>query len=316
MTPTAQELNDWLTANGQSAIKTLAQQGMTLRFVEGPENYHQDRPSLAVGAEGVGFTFQMNHQWHSDPRHLVEQAMDRAPEFQRAFAAAREQYGDKALPLSKRDWVEPLLVRGECWDICNHQTTTTKKEAANQKHHWLTILHSKGDQDVAQLVGELCERQALYDRVRTPEGLLALVREPGAMRYVEDNDAYTLNNPHVQLMLSVETTDQGTLFNTSALALDPKYGRYFPLCDKTTARLSSDGIGYTTDGFDLLTPAITAKDLDMDPAVLDTFVSMDMKPVDILTFDVQKAQASASADFLDSLDMDMFSQENDQDMTR
>ena len=311
----AQQLNDWLAANHQDAIKTLSQQGMTLRFVHGPENYHQDRPSLAVGAEGVGFTFQLNHQWHSDPRQLVAQALDRAPAFQQAFSAARQQYGDNPLPIAKPPtWATPLVVRGQNWDIANHQPETTTKTRQAQQNDWLRHGSKSGYEDVAQLVGELCERQALYDRLRTPEGLLALVREPGAMRYVEDNDAYTLNNPHVQLMLSVETTDQGTLFNTSALALDPKYGRYFPLCDKTTARLSSDGIGYTTDGFDLLTPAITAKDLDMDPAVLDTFVSMDMKPVDILTFDVQKAQASASADYLADLDMDMFSQENDQGM--
>ena len=130
MKPTAQQLNEWLLADAQDAIKTLQEQGLTLRFVEGPENYHQDRPSLAVGAEGVGFSFQLNHQWYADPRQLVAQALDRAPAFQQAFAAAREQYGEKKLPLSTKDWVAPLLVRGECWDICNDQPTTTKKEAA------------------------------------------------------------------------------------------------------------------------------------------------------------------------------------------
>lgn len=123
MKPTAQQLNEWLLANHQDAINAFEQQGMTLRFVEGPENYHQDRPSLAVGAEGVGFTFQTNCQWEVGPVGMVEEALSRKDDFQPALAAAEKQYGASPLPIAKpaHYYTKPLMVGHAGWHIANNQ---------------------------------------------------------------------------------------------------------------------------------------------------------------------------------------------------
>ncbi len=317
MKPTAQQLNEWLSANHQDAINAFEQQGMTLRFVDGPENYHQDWPSLAVGAEGVGFTFQTNHQWHSDPRQLVSQALDRAPAFQQAFSAARQQYGDKPLPIAKPPtWATPLVVRGQDWDIANHQPETTTKTRQAQQNDWLRHGSKSGYEDVADLVGELCERQAFFDRLRTPEGVLSLVRGPDTLTFNEDLDIYALNaDPRCGFMFEFHEGGDGCAVNPTAFYEDPDYGRMYCLHDKSRALLSAGGIRYETDGFDNLTPTLTAKDLNMDPVVMNTMADMGMAPLDILRFDVQKAEAESSAgeEYLQSMDGDIFaSQESDQ----
>lgn len=316
MRKTAAELNDWLAANHQNAINELQQQGMTLRFVDGAENYHQDHPSLAVGAEGVGFTLQTNYQWQVGPIGMVEEATNNKYSFKRAFAAARQQFGDAPLAMTNpSSYDKPYLVRGQRWDIVNHQAETTAKVASAQRLHWMRTHYDVGHEDVSNLVTLLCERQALYDRLRTPEGVLALVREPG-LTYRQDEGAYALKaDKNCLLMVGQADQPEGPVITVEAFYWDSNDSRFCPLLDKTSARLTSVGIQYQTDGFGSLTPSIEAKDLGMEPAALETMVAMDMKPIDILQYDVAKAQveASAGADYLASFDGDVFLPEESQD---
>lgn len=313
MKPTAPQLNEWLLANHQDAINAFEQQGMTLRFVEGPENYHQDRPSLAVGAEGVGFSFQLNHQWYADPRQLVAQALDRAPAFQQAFAAAREQYGDKKLPMTGPGHAPPMCIRGQGWDICNHQATATKKDASAQNLQWTRFHDIESHQDVAQLVGELCERQAFFDRLRKPDEVLALVRGPDALTFNDGLDVYALNaDRRCGFTFEFHEGAEGCAVDAVAFYEDPDDGRMYVLHDKARALLSAHGVRYETDGFDNLTPTLTAKDLGMDPIVMNTMADMGMSPVELIRFDAQKAQAETSIgdEYLASLDGNVFESED------
>lgn len=307
MKTSAHDLNVWLSANAQHAINDLSRQGLTLRFVDGPANYHQDHASLAVGTEGVGFTFQMNHNQCSDPKWLVEQAVDRAPAFQAAFAAARQQYGPEPLPLAPGLAWRSLLVRGEGWDVCNDQPTTTAKQGQAQRLHWLRHGAHDDRQDVADLVGKLCQRQALYDQLRTPEGLLALVREPGSMVYNEDEDAYALGaDRDCLLMLGYDDSESGRVVSTQALCWDAKNAGFFPLFEKTQALLSPEGVQYSTDGFAPLTTSIDAKDLGLEPSVMEAAAAMGMTPLGMLQFDAARAQAEAGTDYLADLDGEAF----------
>lgn len=320
MKTSANDLNAWLSANHQHAINSLSEQGLTLRFVDGPANYHQEHASLAVGAEGVGFTFQMNHNQCSDPKWLVEQAVDRAPAFQAAFAAARQQYGADPLPLAPGLAWRSLLERGEGWDVCNDQPTTTAKQGEAQRLHWLRHGVHDDRQDVAHLVSKLCQRQvghvlvsklcqrqALYDQLRTPEGLLALVREPGSMVYNEDEDAYALGaDRDCLLMLGYDDSESGRVVSTQALCWDAKNTHFFPLFEKTQAQLSSEGVQYSTDGFAPLTTSIDAKDLGMEPSVMEAAEAMGMTPLGMLQFDAARAQAEAGTYYLADLDGEAF----------
>ena len=318
MKPTAQQLNEWLSANHQDAINAFEQQGMTLRFVDGPENYHQDHASLAVGATGVGFTFQTNHQWEVGPVGMVEDALSRKDDFQPALAAAEKQYGAAPLPIAKpaHYYTKPLMVGHAGWHIANNQEKTTPSATRKQRSFWSQNGPSicEGPDDVADMVHELCERQALYDRLRTPEGVLSLVREPGALVKSKFYDAYevqAVEGCHLSFGQS-DTAEDGVKVTVEVSQWNVGLGRDLVLKDKTTACLSANGIRYETDGFDVLTPAITAKDLNMDPLVMNTMADMGVAPLDILRFDAQKAEAETSAgeDYLQSLDGDIFASES------
>lgn len=303
MTTSAHELNAWLATHFQDAIHDLSRQGMTLRFVDGAENYHQDHASLAVGAEGVGFTFQTNYPWQAGPIGQVNEAVERANDFQQAFAAARHQYGDKPLPMVG------MLVRGERWEVCNHQVSTSDKQANAQRAHWLRHGYEDSREDMPGMVQALCARQAFYDRLRTPEGILGLVRAQDSMDYRPDEDAYAFEaDPLFRLMLDHQSSDEGRVVITQALYWDDGYLRHFPLSEHTQAKLSPSGIRYTSEGFAPLTPSIDAKDLGLDPDAMEAMVSMGVSPIDLLRFDAAQAQADAvaGADYLAGLDGDLF----------
>ena len=312
MKQSAAELNDWLAANHQSAIDDMSRFGMTLRFVEGAENYHQDKPSLSVGAEGVGFTFQKNGSMYGDPSYLMADTVDRGHDFQQAFSAARQQYGNTSLPIARHALgPTPLMVRGQGWDIANHQTETTTETRRAQQTHWMrhSAQYGVGHENVSYLVDKLCKRQALYDRLRMPEGVLALVREPGSMDYREDEGAYSLKaDKECLLMLGQADLPEGSVMTVEALYWASEESCFIPLGPDATAQLSADGIKFHSECFGSLTPSFEAKDLGMDVATLNAMVAMDMKPLDILQFDVAKAETetSASANFLAGLDSESF----------
>lgn len=318
MKPTASQLNEWLLANHQDAINAFTQQGMTLRFVEGSENYHQDRPSLAVGAEGVGFTFQTNYQWKVGPVGMVEDALNRKDDFQLALAVAEKQYGAAPLPITKADHhdTKPLMVGHAGWRIANHQEKTTPSVANKQRMFWSQNGPSncEGHDDVAAMVHELCARQALYDRLRTPDGVLSLVREPGALVKSQFYDAYEVqafDECRLSFGLS-DTLEDGVKVTVEVSQWNSNLCRDRVLRDKTIACLSKKGILYETQGVGDLAPTITAKDLNLDPVVMNTMADMGMGPLDILRFDAQKAEAESSAgeDYLQSMDGDLFASES------
>lgn len=309
MKPTAQQLNEWLTANGQDAIKTLEEQGMTLRFVEGPENWWQEYPSLAVESEGVGFSFQCNSKGNQNPARMLENAIAQAPSMHIAYASARQQYGDKSLPMDRRDIG---ALRGETWDICNHQTSTNAFQRNFQEKHWRSEFLADGDWDAAQQVQLLCERQVLLDGLQSPKFVLALVRSDNTTVITDPFVQLTCDNGNFGFNFQIQDDELGCSVTYEAFYRDEECQEYFGFPQHPEALLSEKGIDFQTDYYTNTHGAITAKDLNMDPLVMNTMADMGVAPLDILRFDAQKAEAESSAgeDYLQSLDGDIFASDS------
>jgi hypothetical protein len=181
--------------------------------------------------------------------------------------------------------------------------------------------HSASDQsqDVAAMVTTLCERQTMLDRLRTTEGLLAVVREPDALLWRESLDAFALNDDReCLLMLDIQDDDNGRSVVTQALYWDSCYSNFSPLGSESCAKLSSQGVVVHNEGCSSLTHNIDAHDLGLEQGSLGTMADMGMQPIDILRFDAQKAESEVSAgeDYLASLDGDVFFSEQAQDQAQ
>ncbi len=316
MTPTEQKLNEWLSANGQDAIKNLAQQGLTLRFVHGPENYHQERPSLLVEAEGVGFSFQQNFCHGMSRAQMLDNAVAKAPAMREAFDHARQQYQSNGLPLqggSVQGIIQGEPHRGAGWDICNHQTTCSTYVRDLQEQRVNDFYRPIASWDAVKQVKLLCETKRVLENIDNPEFIVALSRHAYTVRAPEGHDMQlTFHEGMLGIRFdyeegAVEATIRASLYHRAGHSTD-----YFRV-GSAMEFLDHDGVSVDNAfGQVYLNTAITAKDLNMDPLVMNTMADMGVAPLDILRFDAQKADAETSAgeDYLQSMDGDIFASDS------